>query len=152
MPLRDVVKVSRKTFINPSAWFNYDNFRYFNQTLRDILSTLFRVPKPEKQETFENAMVRLNLTEADVRNIAQNYRIYAYMFLAIGIVVVLYAFYLLFRYHNLIALILGLAAAGLFFAQSFKYDFWSLQMRKRKLGLTYKDWKKEVFGSQPRSS
>ena len=147
MALRDLFKVSRKTFINPSAWFNYDNFRFLNKTLNDILVATFALPSaPLQEETFEQAIKRLHLSETDVREIGKNYRLYAFLFVAIGMCVILYAFFLLFRHHNFIALILGFASAALFFAQAFKYDFWALQMRKRKLGLTYKDWKNAVLG------
>lgn len=151
MALRDLFKISRKTFFNPRAWFDYDTFRLQNETIKDVLQPTFSIPKPVREETFAQAMKRLNLTESDVKIMIRDYRRYAMLFLVLGIGVILYSFYLLFRYATFVGLLLGLASAALFFAQAFKYDFWSLQMRKRKLGLTFDDWKQSVLGKKGHS-
>jgi hypothetical protein len=57
-----------------------------------------------------------------------------------------YSFFLLFHHTAFLGWFLGMATSALFFAQAFKYDFWSLQMRRRKLGLTFQDWKKSILG------
>ena len=37
MAVRDAFKVSRKTFFNPRAWFNYDEFKGQNNALWNLL-------------------------------------------------------------------------------------------------------------------
>lgn len=151
MAIRDVFKVSRKTFINPSAWIDYNYLKYQNKTLWAVLKTIFAKPQPTEGETFEQAMKRLNLTAADVKSTASQYRRYAFFFLIIGLLVFYYAFYLLFMHHTITSWFLGLAASSLFFAQAFKYDFWAFQMRRRKLGVTFKEWKHFVLGGKEQS-
>lgn len=146
MAIRDIFKVSRKTFFNPSGWLDYDGLKNQSTNLYSILKTTYTPDKSGREETFEQAMVRLNLTEEDVAGIIKTYAFYTFVFVLLGLGMFCYAFYLLFSVGSLTGLMLGLGAASLFFAQAFRYDFWSLQMRRRKLGLTFEEWKRHVLG------
>lgn len=148
MAIRDLFKVSRKTFFNPSAWIDYRALRTHTSTIATVLSAEFTVPKPLREETFAQAMARLKLNESDVKSIARNYRLYALFFLMLGFLAFIYTFYILFRYWTLMGWILGMGVTALLLSQAFKYDFWSLQMRKRKLGLTFADWQNSVLGAK----
>lgn len=148
MALRDMFKINRKTFFNPTGWLDYNSLKAQNRTIFTILKFLFTVQKPEREETFEQAMERLKLSEEAVRFGATNYRIYALIFMLIGLLTLFYSFYLLFRYWAILGWMLGVACSALFLAQSFKYDFWSLQMRRRKLGLTIDDWLETIVGGK----
>jgi hypothetical protein len=148
MAIKDIFKVSRKTFFNPSAWLGYTELKDHNRTLWDNLSGLFSVPQPPLvEETFEQAMQRLGLSEEDVAHAAKNYRLYALGFFLIGLAVFLYSFFLLFSHGLFLGWLLALSAAILFWGNAFKYDFWSFQMRSRKLGVTFEEWKRSVLGA-----
>lgn len=146
MAIRDIFKVSRRTFFNPSAWLDYPALKATTITIISVLRTLFGVPKPLREETFAQSMARLRLSEDDVKYIAKTYRQYAFFFLGLGLLAFIYAFFILFRYFSLLGFALGIGVTALFLSQAFKYDFWSLQMRKRKLGLTFDDWKETILG------
>lgn len=148
MAIRDVFKFNRRTFFNPSDWIDYDNLKTFTRTIWDLLLTIFAVPRPAKEETFEEATRRLNLSEEDIQNQIKTFRGYAIFFFLLGLLIFIYAFYLIFRYLTFMGFILGLVSSILFFAQAFRFDFWSLQMRKRKLGLTFSDWKESILGNK----
>ena len=81
MAVRDVFKVSRKTFWNPRAWLGYDELKFQTQSLWDILRGIFIIPAPVHQETFDEAMKRLKLTPADIKATIRNYQLYALLFL-----------------------------------------------------------------------
>ncbi len=146
MAIRDIFKVSRKTFFNPSGWIDLDSIKQQNSALWSVLRGLFSLPKPQKKETFEEAMTRLNLTEKEVKHRGQLYRYYAIAFAILGIFTLLYSFYHLFINFYFISWLLGTSVAGIFFAQAFRYDFWSFQIRKRKLGATFTEWKRAYMG------
>ena len=148
MAVRDIFKITRKTFFNPSGWLDLDSLREQNQTIWTVFKSMFTAQRPEREETFSEAMKRLDLSERDVQFGATNYRIYALVFFLLGLLLMFYAFFLLFHYKTLLGWFLGMASAALFYAQAFKYDFWSLQMRRRKLGLTFKDWKKSILSDE----
>jgi len=150
MAIKDALKVTRKTFFNPSEWLGYSAMKANNRTLWEVLKDLFTMPKKEmvKEETFEQAMQRLNMTEDDVESAVKNFRSYAIMFVIIGMTVFFYAFYLLFSVKGpyISAWLLGVATSALFLSQAFKYDFWSFQMKRRQLGATFEEWKRSLLG------
>ncbi len=152
MSLRDAFKFSRKTFFNPVGWLDYENLKHFNLTIKSILRALFSTAKPLRDETFEQAMQRLQLTKEDVKEGAKTYRCYAVLFLLLAIAVFAYSIYLLFTHGTLTGLLIGIGTTGLFLSQAYKYDFWAFQMRRRKLGATYKEWKRSLFGGRGASS
>lgn len=147
MAIRDLFKLSRKTFINPGGWLDFQGLKEQNATIFSVLKSLFVTAPPAREETYEQARERLGLTEEDTQASASLYRTYALFFGLIGLVVFLYSFYLLFT-KVLMGFLLGLCVAGLFFAFAFKYDFWSFQIRQRKLGATFKDWKENLLGGK----
>lgn len=146
MAVRDFFKLSRKTFIDPTGWIDFDKLKIQNRTLWDVLSALFTVPRAEQTETFEEATKRLGLTEADIEGIRKNYRMYALLFLVIGLITFFYTFYILFAHTSYTGFIIGMAVSALFFSQAFRYDFWSFQIRNRRLGATFTEWKKSILG------
>jgi len=152
MAIRDIFKISRKTFFNPTAWIGYEYLKTEHNTIKSTVKNLFVIDKPTRKETFAAAIKRLDLTEERVQQIATTYRIYAILFAVIGFVVFFYAFYLLFRYSSIPSWFLGLAASALFFSQAFRYDFWAFQMRRRKLGVTFKEWKQHILGGEGKST
>lgn len=146
MAIRDIFKVSRKTFINPAGWIDYEGLKTQNRTIITVIKSLYTPQKAERSETFEQAMTRLQITDADVQSLASRYSLFALMFALLGIAVFGYAFYLLFAHVSFLGFILGLSVSGLFFAYGFKYDFWALQMKRRELGLTFEEWKHHILG------
>ena len=152
MAIRDLLKISRKTFINPRGWIDYDSLRDQNRTIWGILRTTFTPDRPEREETFEQAKKRLNLSDEDIETTEKNYQFYAIIFAILGILCFIYSFYLVIEHFTFTGLLLGLAATALFLSQAFKYDFWCMQLKNRKLGLTIKQWRENRFGKQGKSS
>ena len=151
MAIRDIFKISRKTFVNPTGWIDYESLKTQNKTIWEVLKNLFSVRKPLYQETFEEAQARLSLTEEDIQLSIKNYRLYALLFLLLGLIVLFYSFYLLFRHGTFTGWLLGIASSGLFFSQAFRFDFWAFQIKRRKLGATFAEWKNSILGGKDSS-
>jgi len=137
---------SRKNFFNPSGWLGWDNLKSVNANLWSSVKPLYEKQQPAREETFEEAIVRLGMNDADVLHAAKNYRYYALGFLLLGLASFTYAFYLLFSHGSISGCLLGFATTALFFSQTFKYDFWAFQMRRRKLGASAEEWLNYVMG------
>jgi intracellular multiplication protein IcmV len=142
MALKDIFKISRKTFFNPGAWLGYDYVKdstlYFWQAIKNIF-----VPQKAgtgRKETFEEAMKRQKLTEADVQQSAKNYLIYTLIFIALAVFTAFYGFYLLIEHKEWIAWILSMALVALLLSQAFRFHFWYFQIKHRKLGCTLREW------------
>jgi intracellular multiplication protein IcmV len=146
MAVKDIFKVSRKTFFDPLAWIDYNWLKILNKTIYAQLAALFKIPKPLRTETFEQAVQRFDLQESDIKQIEQDYRSFAILFAAFGIAIFVFGFYLFFHHGTFHGWIIAMAVAALSFSQAFKYDFWAFQIKQRKLGCTLKDWKKARLG------
>lgn len=146
MAIRDIFKVNLKTFLNPSAWIDLGGLISQNQSLYKVLKTSFTAEAPAKPESFEEAMKKRGLTEKDVQEGAATYRALAFVFFILGLGSMFYAGLLIIRHSSFLGMVLGLAVTGLLFSEAFRYDFWALQMRQRRLGMTFEDWKRHYLG------
>ena len=140
MPVKDIFKVSRKTFFNPTAWFG-DALAVNSKVTWDTTKDLFIPQEATRTETFAEAMQRLNLTEADLEERSHRFLLYAYLFLLCACLSVVYGFYLLFAVASYAGFVLSLAVTALFLAQAFRFHFWFFQIKFRKLGCTFKEWR-----------
>lgn len=152
MAVRDILKIKLKTFFNPMGWLDYDTLKVRNQTLWNSLKSVFFLPTDARSETYEQALQRLGVTDAEVQERAKLFRLYAIIFLMLGFLVFFYSFYLLFGHGTFSGLLLGLCASAAFFSQAFRFDFWSFQMRSRKLGVTFEEWKSSILGDDKGAS
>jgi intracellular multiplication protein IcmV len=148
MAARDVLKVSRKTFFNPSAWLGWDLLKDQTRYLWGSVKEVLTPEQAAREETFEAAMVRLELTEDDVKSALVSYRYYTILFVLLGVLTFAYSFYLLFRHGTFLGWLLGLAVTALFFSQAFRFDFWAFQIKRRKLGATFAEWKQNFLGGK----
>lgn len=152
--IKQVLKINRKTFFNPSAWFDWEAMRDLNVTIMDTIRTGFAIPKPDPNaptETFAQSMKRQKLTEADIKSAYQTYKNFALGFLVLGTLDLLYTLYLLFFQFSILGFLLGAATTALFFGQAFRFDFWAFQIHKRKLGVTVEEWKQHILGKKGQS-
>jgi intracellular multiplication protein IcmV len=141
MAIKDIFKVSRKTFFNPTAWLGLSTILGTFKNSWRIIRALFIVPTVKHAETFEQAAVRLNLTEADIKESEQRFLLFALLFLVLGCGAFVYGFYLLFEHGTVSGLLLALAVAGLLLTQAFRFHFWFFQIKYRKLGCTFQEWR-----------
>jgi intracellular multiplication protein IcmV len=148
MPVGDIFKVSRKTFINPRAWIGWDSLRTYNTLIFGILKNAFTPSEPTRKETFADAMQRMHLTEEDIQTNARNYLLYTTFFMICGALVFFFGFYLIFKYHTLHGWLLAMSASALFFGQAFRFHFWYFQIKQRKLGCTFQEWRDALFNKQ----
>jgi intracellular multiplication protein IcmV len=142
MAIKDVVKVSRKTFFNPRAWLGYETLKESTQGFMGIMRSVFgqRVFEPAAKETFADAVARFNLTEKDLNEIKLTYFSYALLFVLIAVGVLVYGIWLLTHGH-FHATVLSLAIVVLLLGQAFRFHFLYFQIKHRKLGCTFEEWR-----------
>jgi intracellular multiplication protein IcmV len=141
MAIKDIVKINRKTFFNPRAWVDFDNLKYISNGIWGTVRPLFVAPQePLIKETFEQAMLRMNLSEKEVIQKQENYLFFTYIFLLCAVVVFAYSFYLLMFHHSILGFCLGIAVVAMFLSQAMRFHFWYFQTKHRKLGCTLSEW------------
>ncbi len=145
MAIKDVLKVSRKTFFNPREWLSYDSLKEQTQTIKFFVKNAATIQKPERTETFDEALERLAVNEAELRATANKYLAYAFLFFGLAILDFIYGLYLLFHHGAFLGLILTLAVCALLLAQAFRYHFWFFQIKNRRLGCTFDEWRNSLL-------
>ena len=149
MALKDVFKVSRKTFLDPSAWVGVSRIKNSSKTIWSVVRDLFIAREAKFNETFDEALVRMKLTEDDINKQAEAFYIYSVVFVTLMAVSFLFGFYLLFVERTITGFLLGVACTALFGGQAFRYHFWVFQIKQRRLGCTFEEWKQSFFTSNP---
>lgn len=140
MALKDILKVNRKTFFNPSAWIGVNELKTSTTIIWGIVKDLITPAKPERVETFEEAMHRLHLTEKDLRKQGQIYFLYALLFVGLAVSSLVIGFYFLFHHKTIAGWLLTICVSALFGVQAFRFHFWYFQIKHRKLGCTFEEW------------
>ena len=143
MAIKDVLKVSHKTFVDPRIGLNYDELKEPTRVLcTNCKGVLSPIPaKPAVDETVEEAMKRFNVKEQDLQDISYTYLFFAGLFLVFGLGLFGFGIYLLLNSFYAAA-ILAIAFTVFLLSQAFKYHFWHFQIKFRKLGCTFAEWKR----------
>lgn len=152
MAIKDIFKVSRKTFVNPSGWLGYQGLKANTSSIWGIVRDLFYPPQETSSETFDEAMARMGVTETDLKEQSERYFIYATVFMTLAVITVLYSVYLLLSEHTFHGFLIGLAVSALFGSQAFRFHFWHFQIERRKLGCTFQEWKQSWFNPKQGST
>ena len=84
-------------------------------------------------------MQRLELTEADIVDRQREFTRLCYFFIALALLIVIYALYMAFQ-RNMTTSLISFCLAMYALTQAFRFHFWLFQLRNRKLGCTVKEW------------
>lgn len=128
-----------KPAVNVKAWMGWDIIKNSSRYVYSLGKSLFVPQKAEGSESFAEALVRLNLTEADLKIRQQEFMRLFLIYAAMGVAIVLYSLYLFYNLSFMGGL-LTLVVASLAFGLAFRYHFWMFQMKQRKLGCSVREW------------
>jgi hypothetical protein len=98
-------------------------------------------------ETFEEAKARLNLSEQDLAQRQKSFLRTSIGYLVGAVLLVGYMLYLLFT-GVLMGVFIAFVLVFVALAFGYKEHFWYTQMRHRRLGLTFRDWKNYTFSGR----
>jgi intracellular multiplication protein IcmV len=135
-----------KPFVNFPKWLDTKGLKKNNETLYGFAKDIAKPElRPVSQESFDEAMVRLQLTEQDVATRRAFFLRMAIFYAVFAVAVFSYGIYLFFSLGDVFPLIMALAVTAAALALWFKHHFWYIQMKQRRLGLTFDDWLKCTF-------
>lgn len=135
-----------RNFLNVRRWVSYDFLKSSGTDVYRSGRAVFKAPTIEKPESFDEALKRLNLSENDLEARLSNCYNTFVVFLVITCALALYTLYLLF--HGVfMGAILALAVTVLVGMHAFKYHFWMFQIKNRKLGCSFDEWKSNKVNS-----
>lgn len=124
---------------NVRAWMDWDRMKAGGQFIETGVKKVF-IPSPSRPvETFEEAQVRLKLSDADLARQARALYRMSIVMACLSFALFIYVFYHIF-YGSIHAALLTFALTLLAAVISFRYHFWYFQIKSRKLGCTFYEW------------
>lgn len=136
-------KVGRffKSFVDVKTWVSYDEVKTNTKSIYSLFARFFskRPDRTGYQETFEEAVIRLNLTEKQIDDRKRIFLYSALIYLFVSLALIAYAVYLMTRIL-IVPAIFTLILTAFIMALAYREHLWYMQMSKRKLGCNFKEW------------
>ena len=117
-------------------------------TILTLLKRLFVPAKAETEETFEEAIERLQLSDEDLSARKKEFTKLFIFYIFLAGVLFTYALYLAFAKQHWPGTVITFFLTFYSLIHSFKYHFWLFQIKNRKLGCSIKEW----FNSETKNS
>jgi intracellular multiplication protein IcmV len=139
MGLFSGIKKATKPLVDIPTWMGLRSLKQTGGQIAQMARALTTSAAPKHHESFEEAMVRLNLTEESLALRAQQFKLYIIVFLIV--LALLWAYALWMWWTGSLLAAVGTAFISLVLvAQVFRYHFWLFQIRQRKLGCSFREW------------
>lgn len=126
--------------INIGGWLGYNSIKTSTKNIVDDTKENFHVEHAEIIETFSDAMLRLNITEDDLKARKIEFTRLFFIFLIVTAAVFLYGLFIAIVHKNIIGFFITMGLTCFSLSQAFKYHFWLYQIKARRLGCTLKEW------------
>lgn len=123
-----------------SKWLDYDMLKRSTTKIVDITRATFSPEQAERTETFEQAMERLNLTEAELQQRLTEFSRLLVVYLIIAALIFSYSVWIAFSYKNIMGFFMGFCITLFALTHAFRYHFWIYQIKNRKLGCSLREW------------
>ena len=133
-----------KTFLNVPRWLGVSQLAAAGSSIKSLAVSLVTVKQPKFQETFEEAVTRMGLSEEELAKKQKICLITAIIYLVSSISMFGYMFYL-FYCGFMLATVSAAALTVLLAAFFFKEHFWYTQIKNKRLGFTAMEWFKSLF-------
>lgn len=133
-------KKAAKPFVDVSSWMNLNQLRSYGKSISDIGKNLFIPQQALRNETFEQALKRLKLSETDVIKKAHTLHNLFLIIFAFALCLIAYLIYLIITHASIMAIMVTVVLIAVLLAKSFSYHFWIYQIKKRRLGCTFQEW------------
>lgn len=140
------LKKKTKRFFDIPRWIGAEHIGSQFRNIRALMHALTTTPTPEREETYEEAMVRMNLSAEDMDKRKQTLFIMSMVYVALGSLVIAYAIFL-FCHEKWMATVMCIPITSVLFSFAFREHFWYIQLKHKRLGFTFKEWWKALLGN-----
>lgn len=133
-----IVRVLSRIF-QVRTWFDWERVKGFTLYLGNGIKRLFIPQQVTKVESFDAAMTRLRISNADLL-LKQKalFRLSMVMVCAASLILIYAGYHL---YHGAYkATIISLVVMLIALVLAFRYHFWYFQIKQRKLGCSFQEW------------
>lgn len=127
-----------KPLVNFPRWMGAGQLRTNVEDIRKNIQDL-KIRRPEvRTETFEEAMVRMHLTEEDIKKRMRFCFIFCLIYAFIALILLGYSIYLII--HLKLGAIISLLITAMMAVFAYRESFWYYQMKTKTLGNTFHNW------------
>lgn len=123
-----------------TKWVGLDQIKANSRNLVNIGQSLITPQQANYKETFEEALVRLNITEEQIQQRRKEFTRLMVIYLGISLLIFAYSIFIVYKYKNIMGFIMGFALTIFALTHAFKYHFWIYQIKHRRLGCTLREW------------
>ena len=134
------LKFFSRSIFNVPRWIGWESLRNNASNIGQMYRSLFKSSsEPGVHETFEEAVVRMQLTAKDLQEAENAYLMKSRFYLVMLALALSYHVYLIYQHYWASALVM-LSFDFMLASFYFRESFWLTQIRQRRLGLTFKEW------------
>lgn len=133
------IKKIIKPAIDVPKWIDYQQLVKNNRSVFAFIKKFFVPEQATTQESFEEALLRLNLTPADLVQRSKEFTRLMWIWIFLLLVSISYSIYL-FHIHAFRGFYPCLGISIIILTQIFRYHFWLFQIKQRHLGCSFRDW------------
>jgi intracellular multiplication protein IcmV len=135
---------------NVREWLALNEIMFYARLIKDAWKDLLHLGKRDKtiptNETFEEAMLRLQISEEEISKRRKYFFYYFLIYGFVTIAAIIYWIHLLNSKSSFLALVVGFIISIMMLVYTAKEHYWYMQMKLRKLNCTYKDWLAFICG------
>lgn len=123
-----------------TKWLGVDQIKDSTRNIADAGKTIFIPQQANFPETFEEALVRLNITEEQLQQRKKEFTKLMIVYLILALLIFCYGVYIVVSYRNFMGFVMCIAVTLYALTLAFRYHFWIYQIKNKKLGCTIKEW------------
>lgn len=127
------------------TWMNVKGLRESGDTIFKTFKSLQEANLSDRQETYEEAVSRLRLTEKDLLERMRQCLISAWIYFSVALLLFLYGFYLLI-YVSFSGFVIAWVLTALAGVYAYRDAFWYYQMKVKKLGCSLLEFVNFITG------
>ena len=129
-----------KSLFNIKSWIGWDSLSKNTSWIHGLFVQLLRPPQSDQiKETYDEACARYGYTPEFLAKQQASFQMAARIYLGMLIIGFTYMAWLYIKKHRL-ATLLMIPVNFMLFSLFFRESFWLMQLRQKKLGMTFKDW------------
>lgn len=132
-----------KPLVNVPKWMNAKQITTDAVYIGDIAKKVFKTQESDREESFDEALVRLKLTEEDIKQRYKEFRRLSIIFGLFFLILIGYAGYLLLGVDpetSWRAIALSFVVSLIALIQFFRFHYWIYQIKQRRLGCGLKEY------------
>lgn len=123
-----------------TKWLGVDQIKDSTKSFTNVGRNLFISQQADFPETFEEALVRLNITAEQLEQRKREFTKLMIIYIIIALMVFCYGIYIVAYYRNFMGFIMSFAITIYALTHAFRYHFWIYQIKNKKLGCSLREW------------